>query len=502
MSLAEVKELKSPIKKWVPEKKQLFINGKWVDAKSGKTFDVENPATGDIVAQAAEGDKADIDEAVKAARKAFESGPWKDMSASERGKIVWKIGDLILKYADELAELESLDNGKPLAVAGAADVPLAADLFHYMAGWTTKIKGDTFPISTDHFYTPGQKYLTYTQREPIGVVGQIIPWNFPLLMAAWKLGPVLATGNTVVLKPAEQTPLSALRLAEIIQEAGMPDGVLNVITGFGESAGASLAAHDGVDKVAFTGSTEVGKMIVQAAAGNLKRVTLELGGKSPSIVYADVHDIEATVAGCASAIFFNHGQCCCAGSRLYIEKPIFNDVVKGISEIAKKMKVGPGLSSPDMGPLVSQEQFEKVKGYIKSGQDDGAKCEVGGGTIGDKGYFVEPTVLTNTNDKMKVITEEIFGPVVAAEPFDNAEEVMARSNNSTYGLAAAVWTSDLKNAINTADAFRAGTVWINTFNIFDAALPFGGYKQSGWGREMGREILDAYTETKSVVIAK
>ena len=502
MALAEVAELKSPVKSWVPSKKQLLIGGKWVDAKSGKTFDVENPATGDIVAKVADGRKEDIDQAVKAARKAFESGPWKDMSASERGKIVWKIGDLILKYADELAELESLDNGKPLAVAGAADVPLAADLFHYMAGWATKIKGDTFQISTDHFYTPGQKYFTYTLKEPVGVVGQIIPWNFPLLMAAWKLGPVLATGNTVVLKPAEQTPLSALRLAEIIQEAGIPDGVLNVVTGDGENAGAPLAAHDDVDKVAFTGSTEVGKMIVQAAAGNLKKVTLELGGKSPNIVYKDVADIKATAAGAASAIFFNHGQCCCAGSRLYIEKPIFDDVVSEVSGIAKKMKVGPGLESPDMGPLVSQEQFEKVKGYIKSGQSDGAKCTVGGGTVGDKGYFVEPTVLINTNDKMDVIKEEIFGPVVAAEPFEDQDEIIARSNNTTYGLAAAVWTSDVQKAIKTAEAFRAGTVWVNTYNIFDAALPFGGYKQSGWGREMGSEILDAYTETKSVVIAK
>ena len=423
------------------------------------------------------------------------------MSTSERGKIIWKIGDLILANADELAELESVDNGKPLAVARAADVPLSADLFHYMAGWATKITGDTFQISTDHFYTPGQKYFTYTLKEPVGVVGQIIPWNFPLLMAAWKLGPVLATGNTVILKPAEQTPLSALRLAEIIQEAGVPDGVLNVVTGFGE-AGAALAAHDDVDKVAFTGSTEVGKMIVQAATGNLKKVTLELGGKSPNVVFKDVANLDATVQGAASAIFFNHGQCCCAGSRLYIEKPIFNDVVAGVSEIAKKMKIGPGLESPDMGPLVSKVQFETVKGYIKSGQDEGAKCAVGGGTVGDKGYFVEPTVLINTNDKMKVIKEEIFGPVVTAEPFEDHNEIIARSNNSTYGLAAAVWTSDLQKALKTAEAFRAGTVWVNTFNIFDAALPFGGYKQSGWGREMGREILDAYTETKSVIMAK
>ena len=502
MALAEVSELKTPVKSWVPSKKQLLIGGKWVDAKNGKTFDVENPATGDIVAQVADGKKEDIDEAVKAARKAFESGPWKDMSASERGKIVWKIGDAILKYGDELAELESLDNGKPLAVARAADVALSADIFHYMAGWATKIKGDTFEISTDHFYTPGQKYFSYTLKEPVGVVGQIIPWNFPLLMAAWKLAPVLATGNTVVLKPAEQTPLSALRLAEIIQEVGLPDGVLNVVTGDGEGAGAPLAAHDEVDKVAFTGSTEVGKMIVQAAAGNLKKVTLELGGKSPNVVYKDVADIKATAAGAASAIFFNHGQCCCAGSRLYIEKPIFDDVVSEVSNIAKGMKVAPGLSSPDMGPLVSKEQFEKVQGYIKSGLDDGAKCAVGGGTVGDKGYFVEPTVLTNTNDKMKVIKEEIFGPVVAAEPFEDHEEIMNRSNNSDYGLAAAVWTSDVQKAIRTAEAFRAGTVWVNCYNIFDAALPFGGYKQSGWGREMGSEILEAYTQVKSVVIAK
>jgi phenylacetaldehyde dehydrogenase len=409
------------------------------------------------------------------------------------------LGDLLEENLEEFAELESLDNGKPLTVARAADVPLAADLFRYMAGWATKIEGNTIPISVP--YTPGARYLAYTLREPVGVVGQIIPWNFPLLMAAWKLGPALATGNTVVLKPAEQTPLTALRLGELIQQAGFPDGVVNIVPGYGETAGAALAAHPDVDKVAFTGSTEVGKLILQAAAGNLKKVSLELGGKSPNIVFADV-DLDAAIAGSASAIFFNHGQCCCAGSRLFVEKKVFDRVVDGVAEKASQIKVGAGFDpSTEMGPLVSKEQLDRVCGYLESGFSEGAKAVVGGSRAGDKGYFVNPTVLVNTNPNMKVVQEEIFGPVVTAIPFEDPAELVSQANNSAYGLAAGIWTRDIQKANRLAADLRAGTVWINCYNIFDAALPFGGYKQSGWGREMGHEVLEQYTEVKAVCSA-
>jgi len=418
------------------------------------------------------------------------------MSASERGRLIWKLGDLIDQHLEEFAFLESLDNGKPLTIARAADVPLAADLFRYMAGWATKIEGNTIPISVP--YTPKARYLSYTLREPVGVVGQIIPWNFPLLMAAWKLGPALATGCTIVLKPAEQTPLSALKLGELIQEAGFPEGVVNIVPGYGETAGAALAAHMDVDKVAFTGSTEVGRLIVHAAAGNLKKVSLELGGKSPNVVYKDA-DLDLAIAGAASAIFFNHGQCCCAGSRLYVEKEVFDKVVDGIAEQAKKIKVGRGLdASTDMGPLVSEEQLKRVCGYLDSGFSQGAKAVAGGHKASDKGYFVEPTVLVNTNEDMKVVQEEIFGPVVTAMPFTEPEEIVVRANDNVYGLAAGVWTNDIGKAHRTAEHLKAGTVWINCYNIFDAALPFGGYKQSGWGREMGHEVLNNYTQTKAV----
>ena len=381
-------------------------------------------------------------------------------------------------------------------MARAADVPLAADLFHYMAGWATKIEGNSISISVP--YMPGAQFHAYTLREPIGVVGQIIPWNFPLLMAAWKLGPALATGNCVVLKPAEQTPLSALLLARVIAEAGVPDGVVNVITGFGESAGAPLAAHDGVDKVAFTGSTEVGKLIVQAATGNLKKVTLELGGKSPNVVFADA-DPEAAVAGAANAIFFNHGQCCIAGSRLFVEQERFDDVVSGVAEIAKSIKVGDGFSADtQMGPLISDEQLAKVTGYLESGRADGAEVVTGGARLGEHGYFFEPTVITKTRPEMKIVREEIFGPVVVAEPFESLDEIAAKANDSSYGLGAGVWTRDLSKAHAMAKRLRAGTIWINTYNVYDAALPFGGYKQSGWGREMGHEVLEAYTEVKAI----
>jgi phenylacetaldehyde dehydrogenase len=481
------------VSRYVAKTRQMLINGKWVDAASGKTFPSYNPATGDVLAKVAEGDKEDINRAVAAARAAFETGPWRKLTPSERGRMIWKLADLVEKHAEEFAQLESLDNGKPVTVARVADVPATIDMFRYMAGWATKIEGNTITLSGQ-----GDKFFAYTLREPVGVVGQIIPWNFPLLMAAWKLAPALATGCCVVLKPAEQTPLTALLLGELVQQAGIPDGVINIVPGYGETAGAALAAHADVDKVAFTGSTEVGKLILHAAAGNLKKVSLELGGKSPNVVFQDA-DIEQTIPGAAMAIFFNHGQCCCAGSRLYVEEKQFDKVVGGVSDIASKIKVGPGMdASTEMGPLVSEEQLNRVCGYLESGFAEGAKATAGGSRHGDKGYFVKPTVLVNTNDKMKVVREEIFGPVVTAIPFKDVDDLVAKANNSEYGLAAGVWTKDIAKAHRIASKLRAGTVWINCYNVFDAALPFGGYKQSGWGREMGHEVLNLYTEVKSV----
>ncbi|HUD38750.1 MAG TPA: aldehyde dehydrogenase family protein [Streptosporangiaceae bacterium] len=482
------------VEQFISSPRQLFINGQWVDAASGKTFETPNPATGETLAHVAEGDAEDINRAVSAARAAFD-GPWSRMTPSERGRVIWRIGDLLLEHIEEFAQLESLDNGKPYAVAKGADVPLAADLFHYMAGWATKIEGNTINISVP--YMPGANFHSYTLREPVGVIGQIIPWNFPLLMAAWKLGPALTTGNTVVLKPAEQTPLSALLLAQIIAEAGVPDGVVNVVPGFGETAGAALANHDDVDKVAFTGSTEVGKLIVQAAAGNLKKLTLELGGKSPNIVFDDASD--DAIAGAANAIFFNHGQCCVAGSRLFVQEGRFDEVVDGVSEIAKSIKLGPGMDeNTQMGPLVSAEQLQRVTGYLDAGRADGATALTGGGRFGEAGFFVEPTVITNTNPEMSIVREEIFGPVVVAAPFETLDQIAAVANDTVYGLGAGIWTKDISKAHALAKKIRAGTVWINCYNVFDASLPFGGYKQSGWGREMGHEALEAYTEVKAV----
>ncbi len=496
MGIAVTPQIHPQVAEFLDKPRKMLINGKWVNSISGKTFPTYNPATGEILAQVAEGDREDIELAVKAARKAFDQGPWRRLTASERGRLIWKLADLLEAHTEEFAYLESLDNGKPLTIARAADVPLAVDLFRYMAGWATKIEGNTIPISVP--YTPGAKYFAYTLREPVGVAGQIIPWNFPLLMAAWKLGPALASGCVVILKPAEQTPLSALRLGELAMEAGFPEGVVNVVTGYGETAGAALAAHPQVDKIAFTGSTEVGKLIVHAATGNLKKVSLELGGKSPNVIYKDA-DLETAIPGAASAIFFNHGQCCCAGSRLYVEKGIFDRVVEGVADHARKIHVGSGLDpETEMGPLVSQEQLNRVCGYLEAGFSEGATALAGGKKKGGKGYFVEPTVLVNTRENMKVVQEEIFGPVVTAMPFDDPEEILPRANDSEYGLAAAVWTRDISKAHRTAEQLRAGTVWINCYNIFDASLPFGGYKQSGWGREMGHDALNLYTQTKAI----
>jgi phenylacetaldehyde dehydrogenase len=368
-----------------------------------------------------------------------------------------------------------------------------------MAGWATKIEGNTIPISVP--YMPDAEFHSYTLREPVGVVGQIIPWNFPLLMAAWKLGPALATGCTVVLKVAEETPLSALRLGQLIQEAGFPNGVVNIITGYGETAGAALAAHGDVDKCAFTGSTEVGKLIVKAASeSNLKKITLELGGKSPNIILPDA-DLELAIPGAANAIFFNHGQCCCAGSRLFVHRDQFEEVAEGVAELAKQIKIGAGMNpETEMGPMVSQIQQDRVCGYLESGLSDGATALCGGQKTGDNGYFVEPTVLVNTRPEMKIIQEEIFGPVVTAVSYDDTDQLIASANDSPYGLAAAVWTRDISLGHKIAKKMRAGTVWVNCYNVFDASLPFGGYKQSGWGREMGHEALNLYTETKAITI--
>jgi len=475
---------------------KMLIGGQWVEAASGETFETLNPATGAVLARVASGDSEDINRAVAAARKAFESGPWPKLTASQRGRLLLKLADLIEQNAEELALLETLDNGKPIKYARGGDVPLTADHFRYFAGWVTKIEGETIPVSVPNMFT-------YTLREPVGVVGQIIPWNFPLQMASWKLAPALASGNTAILKPAEQTPLTALRLGELICEAGFPDGVVNVVPGFGETAGASLVAHPDVDKIAFTGSTEVGKKIAQVCAGNLKKVTLELGGKSPNIIFPDA-DLKFAVRGALNAIYFNQGQVCTAGSRLFVHSSVYDQVLSGLTDAANKMKLGQGVDpATDLGPLVSQEQLERVTGYIEVGKREGAALRTGGTRPdGDlaAGYFLRPTVFDQVRDDMTIAREEIFGPVVVAHPFDDVEEVAARANASIYGLAAGVWTGDVKKAHRVAAALKAGVIWVNTYNQFDAAAPFGGYKQSGYGREMGHAVLDAYTQIKTVWI--
>ncbi|HET6346986.1 MAG TPA: aldehyde dehydrogenase family protein, partial [Myxococcota bacterium] len=431
-------EILPEVRAFLSKPRPMLIGAEWRAALSGKTFTTYDPATGEALCEVAEGDGRDIDQAVATARSAFEAGTWPKLTPADRGRLIWKVGDLIDAHREELALLETLDNGKPLSVARAADVPLSAEMFRYMAGWCTKLEGSTIPLSV-----PGAQYFAYTQREPVGVVGQIIPWNFPLLMAAWKLAPALATGCTVVLKPAEQTPLSALRLGELILEAGIPPGVVNVVPGFGPSAGAALAAHPNVDKIAFTGSTEVGKLIVQAAAGNLKKVTLELGGKSPNVVLADA-DLDVAIPGAANAIFFNHGQVCSAGSRLYVEERVFDRVVEGVSDIARRLRLGAGSDpSTQMGPLVSEEQHRRVCGYLRAGVAEGARARAGGHPVDRPGYFVEPTVLVDTRPDMQVVREEIFGPVVTAMPFADPGSLVQEANDGPYGLAAGIWTRDV-----------------------------------------------------------
>src|SRR6266849_2451801 len=457
---------------------KLLINRKWVDSTSGKTFPTINPSTGEVITQVAEADAADVDKAVAAARAAFDKGPWRKMSAAERGVLMNKLADLIEKHADELAQLEALDNGKPAHIARMADLTLTIACYRYYAGWADKIEGKTIPVNGPYF--------SYTKHEPVGVVGQIIPWNFPLLMQAWKLGPALASGCTVVMKPAEQTPLTALRVGELINEAGFPPGVVNILPGYGPTAGAAIARHMDVDKVAFTGSTEVGHLIMRAAAdSNLKRVTLELGGKSPNIVFADA-DMEKAIQGAHFALFFNQGQCCCAGSRLYVEEKCYDEFVDKSVARAKKRTVGnPFDAKTEQGPQVDQDQFNKVMSYIDAGKKEKAKLVAGGNRVGDKGYFIEPTVFADVKDDMKIAQEEIFGPVMSILKFKDMSEVVERANKSLYGLA---------------DGVRAGTVWVNCYDVFDAAAPFGGYKQSGIGRELGEYGLANYTEVKTVTV--
>jgi aldehyde dehydrogenase (NAD+) len=483
----------SSIKQDLNIRGQLFIGGELRDSISGKTFDTRNPATGDLLAHVSEGEEQDIDIAVQTARRAFEEESWARMSASDRGKLLWKIGDLIMQHADELAVIETLDNGKPIFESRYVDIPMAAECFQYYGGWATKIHGETIPVSGD--------FLNYTLREPLGVVGGIIPWNFPLVMAAWKVAPALATGNTIVLKPAEQTPLTALKLAEICQEAGVPEGVVNVVPGFGPTAGAALVKHPDVDKIAFTGSTSVGQEIMRSAADTLKKVSLELGGKSPNIVFADA-DLDAAVEGASNGIFYGKGEMCAAGSRLFVEKSIHDQFIEKLVEFSKNLTPGDPLDPKTrLGALVSEEQLNKVLGYIDAGKQEGAKLVIGGerAQVGDgKGYFVNPTIFDAVDNQMKIAREEIFGPVLATLEFEDIDEVIERANQTIYGLAAAVWTRDIKKAHKAARKIKAGTIWINTYNIFDTASPFGGYKMSGFGRELGMHALDLYTQVKSV----
>lgn len=472
---------------------KMLIDGKWVDSVSGKTFATINPATEEKIADVAEGDKADIDRAVKAARKAFESGPWSTMDARDRGRLMNKLADLIEANLEELAALETLDNGKPIRDSRTADLPLVIDCLRYYAGWADKIHGQTIPVRGNFF--------SYTHREPVGVAGQIIPWNFPLLMVAWKWGPALAAGCTIVMKPAEQTPLSCLRLGELAMEAGFPPGVINIVPGYGPTAGAALVEHPDVDKIAFTGEHRTAQIIMAAAAPTLKRLTFELGGKSPNVIFADA-DLDAAVAGAEFGLFFNQGQCCCAGSRVFVQEKVHAQFVEKLVGRASQRKLGDPFD-PDttQGPQVDEAQFSKILSYIEKGRKGGAECLTGGERFGEKGYYVQPTVFDNVTDDMEIATDEIFGPVMSILPFKDADEVIERSNKTQFGLAAAVWTRDVAKAHRFAKSVRAGTIWVNCYDVFDAAAPFGGFKMSGQGRELGEAALSNYTEYKTVTMS-
>ncbi len=479
--------------KITPKPGKLLIGGQWVDADGGATYLTVNPATGETNTTIAEADQRDADAAVCAARKAFESGPWPEMAAADRGKLLWRIGDLIEKHADELAALETLDNGKPIFESRQVDIPMVAEVFRYFAGWATKICGETVPVRGPFF--------NYTLREPLGVIAAIVPWNFPLLMASWKLAPALAAANTVVLKPAPWTPMTALRFGEICQEAGLPDGVVNILTGSTRELGKALVRHPGVDKIAFTGSTATGQDIIRNSADGVKPVSLELGGKSPNIVFADA-DLDAAVRGATMGIFYGKGEVCAAGSRLFVEKSVKDDFVAKLVDRAKKIQpMDPFDPKCRLGALVSDTQMEKVLGYIEKGKAEGAKVVAGGerASVGDgKGYFVQPTVFDNVKNEMTIAREEIFGPVLAAIEFGDPADAVAQANANPYGLAAAVWTRDIGKAHRVARQIKAGTVWINTYNNYDPAAAFGGYKQSGFGRDLSGHALENYTQVKSV----
>jgi len=470
---------------------KMLIDGKWVESRSGKRFTTFSPVNEEPIAEVSLAGPEDVDAAVKAAARAFQTGPWRKMDARDRGRLLYKLADLVEKHSEEMAALETLDNGKPISESRTADLPLVIDCLRYYAGWADKIHGQTMPIRGNYF--------CYVKREPVGVCGQIIPWNFPLLMAAWKWGPALAAGCTVVLKPAEQTPLSALRLGELALEAGFPAGVINIVPGFGDT-GAALVKHPRVEKIAFTGHYSTAQIIAREAAETLKRLTFELGGKSPNIVFADA-DLDAAVEGAYVGIFLNQGQCCCAGSRLFVERKVHDKLLDKIVSKSKGRKVGdPFDPATEQGPQVDRDQFDKIMGLIEKGKSQGAECVAGGRRVGSKGFFVEPTVFANVSDEMDIAREEIFGPVLSVIPFDSVEEVVERGNDTYYGLAAAVWTKDVTKAHALADRLRAGTVWVNCYDVFDSAAPFGGFKMSGHGRELGPQGLDNYLEWKTLTV--